>query len=194
MTVRVDPEQNETRALFSFVDLDGRRVLEIGCGDGRLTCQCADRAARVTAIEPAHRLVGPGGSVVDIHPVPGTATVEVYRSGEVVFADSASASDGEGEVQADAALAQVVARGLFAAERRAEFDFRVYASSPRELRDFLAEADAHSSPSDGEMRDAYQTDLYERVERITAAERTETEVAYHERVQITRLTPIGPEY
>ncbi len=256
MTVRVDPEQNETRALFSFVDLDGRRVLEIGCGDGRLTWQCADRAAHVTAIEPfapavararenlprrlasrvtlcpiafdefyaataplgfdvaifswslccmepddkvpaleqAHRLVGPGGSVVDIHPVPGTATVEVYRSGEVVFADSASASDGEGEVQADAALAQVVARGLFAAERRAEFDFRVYASSPRELRDFLAEADAHSSPSDGEMRDAYQTDLYERVERITAAERTETEVAYHERVQITRLTPIGPEY
>jgi hypothetical protein len=96
-------------------------------------------------------------------------------------------------VQADAALAQVVARGLFAAERRAEFDFSVYASSPRELRDFLAEADAHSSPSDGEMRDAYKADLYERIERITAAEGTETEVAYHERVQITRLTPIGRE-
>jgi cyclopropane fatty-acyl-phospholipid synthase-like methyltransferase len=52
MTVRVDPEQNETRALFSFVDLDGRRVLEIGCGDGRLTWRYADDAARVIAIDP----------------------------------------------------------------------------------------------------------------------------------------------
>jgi hypothetical protein len=82
---------------------------------------------------------------------------------------------------------------LFAAERRAEFDFRVYASSSRELRDFLSEADAHVSPADGERSDAYKTDLYERVQRIAAAERTETEVAYHERAQITRLTPIGPE-
>jgi len=37
MTIRVDPEQNETCALFNFVDLDGRRVLEIGSGNGRLT-------------------------------------------------------------------------------------------------------------------------------------------------------------
>jgi catechol 2,3-dioxygenase-like lactoylglutathione lyase family enzyme len=36
MTVRADPEQNETRALLGFVDLEGRRVLEIGSGDGRL--------------------------------------------------------------------------------------------------------------------------------------------------------------
>jgi tRNA G46 methylase TrmB len=40
------------RALFSFVDLDGRHVVEIGCGDGRLTWHYADRAAQVTAIEP----------------------------------------------------------------------------------------------------------------------------------------------
>jgi SAM-dependent methyltransferase len=52
MTVRIHPEQYETRALFSFVDRDGRRVLEIGCGDGRLTWRYADRAAHVTAIEP----------------------------------------------------------------------------------------------------------------------------------------------
>ena len=254
MKVKIDPEQNETRALFSFVDLDGRRVLEIGCGDGRLTWRYADRAGHVNAIEPfapalararenlpqwlasrvalcpiafdefaaanasstfdvaifswslccmepddmvpaleeAHRLVGPSGTVIDIHPIPGTATVEVYRGGDVIFAEPASASDDEGELQADAALAQVLARGLFAAERRAGFDFRVHASSARALRDFLAEADAHTSPADGEGSDAYKTDLYERVQRITAAERTETEVAYHERAQIIRLTAIGP--
>jgi 2-polyprenyl-3-methyl-5-hydroxy-6-metoxy-1,4-benzoquinol methylase len=52
MTVRIDPEGNETDALFDLVELEGREVLEIGCGDGRLTWRYADRAAHVTAIEP----------------------------------------------------------------------------------------------------------------------------------------------
>ena len=52
MTVTVDPENNETRALFAVADLDGRRVLEIGCGTGRLTRRYAGRAAHVTAVDP----------------------------------------------------------------------------------------------------------------------------------------------
>jgi cyclopropane fatty-acyl-phospholipid synthase-like methyltransferase len=52
MTVRIDPEGNETDALFDLVEVEGREVLEIGCGDGRLTWRYADRAAHVTAIEP----------------------------------------------------------------------------------------------------------------------------------------------
>ena len=52
MTIRVDPENGEPRALFNLVDLSSRRVLEIGCGDGRLTWRYADRAAHVTAIDP----------------------------------------------------------------------------------------------------------------------------------------------
>jgi 2-polyprenyl-3-methyl-5-hydroxy-6-metoxy-1,4-benzoquinol methylase len=52
MTVRIDPEGNETDALFDLVEVEGREVLEIGCGDGRLTWRYADRVAHVTAIEP----------------------------------------------------------------------------------------------------------------------------------------------
>lgn len=52
MTIRVDPERNEITALFELADLDGKSVLEIGCGDGRLTWRYADRTALVTAIEP----------------------------------------------------------------------------------------------------------------------------------------------
>lgn len=52
MTIRTDPEGNETAALFDLIDLDGTDVLEIGCGDGRLTWRYAERAAHVTAIEP----------------------------------------------------------------------------------------------------------------------------------------------
>ena len=52
MTVRIDPEGTETEALFALVDLDEAEVLEIGCGDGRLTWRYADRTAHVTAIDP----------------------------------------------------------------------------------------------------------------------------------------------
>lgn len=52
MAVTQDPENNETRILFDLVDFGGRRVLEIGCGDGRLTRRFADRTAHVTAIDP----------------------------------------------------------------------------------------------------------------------------------------------
>ena len=52
MTIKVDSENNEPRALFDLADFNGRRVLEIGCGDGRLTWRYANKAAHVTAIDP----------------------------------------------------------------------------------------------------------------------------------------------
>jgi 2-polyprenyl-3-methyl-5-hydroxy-6-metoxy-1,4-benzoquinol methylase len=51
MTVREDPENNEINALRSMVDFTGANVLEIGCGDGRLTWRYAEQAKRVTAID-----------------------------------------------------------------------------------------------------------------------------------------------
>jgi len=35
-----------------FIELDGKTLLEIGCGDGRLTAQLAGKAAAITAIDP----------------------------------------------------------------------------------------------------------------------------------------------
>jgi len=37
MAWRIDPEGVETRALARLAPVDGLRVLELGCGDGRLT-------------------------------------------------------------------------------------------------------------------------------------------------------------
>lgn len=47
-----DPEQTETAYLHQFANLAGQRVLEIGCGNGRLTWRYAGLANRVTAIDP----------------------------------------------------------------------------------------------------------------------------------------------
>ena len=57
MTIRSDPENNEIRALFDLVDFSGGSVLEIGCGDGRLTRRYAEAAAYVTGIDPFEQAI-----------------------------------------------------------------------------------------------------------------------------------------
>jgi ubiquinone/menaquinone biosynthesis C-methylase UbiE len=51
--MQLDPEGFETAALAGIAsDLQGRRVLEVGCGAGRLTRRYAARAGEVLAIDP----------------------------------------------------------------------------------------------------------------------------------------------
>jgi tRNA G46 methylase TrmB len=53
MSTFIDPEENESRALFDLpIAWTDASVLEIGSGDGRLTWRYANKAARVIAIEP----------------------------------------------------------------------------------------------------------------------------------------------
>ena len=48
----LDSEGVETRAIHDLIDFAGKDVLEIGCGDGRLTWRFADLAASVLAFDP----------------------------------------------------------------------------------------------------------------------------------------------
>lgn len=57
MAIIKDPENNETSSLHALVDFSDRSVLEIGCGDGRLTWRYADQAKQVTAIDPDEQAV-----------------------------------------------------------------------------------------------------------------------------------------
>ena len=52
MTFRKDAEQNEIRALRKLVDFSDQRVLEVGCGEGRLTWEYARPAKQVVGIDP----------------------------------------------------------------------------------------------------------------------------------------------
>jgi ubiquinone/menaquinone biosynthesis C-methylase UbiE len=47
-----DPQGAEGRALAALGEFDGKRVLEIGCGDGRLTWLYAEQAAEVLGVDP----------------------------------------------------------------------------------------------------------------------------------------------
>ena len=52
MAVRIDPDEVETRVIHGLIDFSGKGVLEIGCGDGRMTWRFAHEAASVMAIDP----------------------------------------------------------------------------------------------------------------------------------------------
>ena len=51
--MRRDPEGNELSHLLRFGQLGGKRVLDIGCGDGLLTSRFAPQAAAVVAVDPS---------------------------------------------------------------------------------------------------------------------------------------------
>jgi ubiquinone/menaquinone biosynthesis C-methylase UbiE len=53
MDIRIDPEEYEKHALLTLIgSLPTERVLEIGCGNGRLTWRYAQTVGRITAIDP----------------------------------------------------------------------------------------------------------------------------------------------
>jgi len=51
MTLQQDPERNETKYLHKFADFAGKRVLEIGCGEGRLTWQYAKETRSTIGVD-----------------------------------------------------------------------------------------------------------------------------------------------
>ena len=52
MTLQRDPERNEAKYLHRFVDFTGARLLEIGCGEGRMTWQYAKATQTTVGIDP----------------------------------------------------------------------------------------------------------------------------------------------
>jgi ubiquinone/menaquinone biosynthesis C-methylase UbiE len=52
MTLQKDPERNESRYVHRFAEFRNRRVLEIGCGEGRLTWQYARATRQTIGIDP----------------------------------------------------------------------------------------------------------------------------------------------
>ncbi len=57
MAVTIDPEGRELEALAEVVDFEGLRVLDVGCGDGRLVWRVARTAEFVLGIDVDDELI-----------------------------------------------------------------------------------------------------------------------------------------
>ena len=51
MTLISDPERNERKYLHRYADFTNKRVLEIGCGEGRLTWQYASASSLTVGLD-----------------------------------------------------------------------------------------------------------------------------------------------
>ena len=51
MTLQKDPERNESKYLHDFVDFTNKRVLEVGCGEGRMTWQYAKKTHTTIGVD-----------------------------------------------------------------------------------------------------------------------------------------------
>lgn len=54
MSLQTDADGNERRFLHQYVDVADKRVLEIGCGEGRLTWKYAKRTGSTIATDLDH--------------------------------------------------------------------------------------------------------------------------------------------
>ncbi|MBF6590123.1 MAG: class I SAM-dependent methyltransferase [Ktedonobacterales bacterium] len=52
MPVLLDPEQAETRAIHDLIDFADKDIVDVGCGDGRMTWRFAARARSVLGLDP----------------------------------------------------------------------------------------------------------------------------------------------
>lgn len=52
MSLQKDPEGSEKKYLHQFADFKNKRVLEIGCGEGRLTWKYASASSLTVGFDP----------------------------------------------------------------------------------------------------------------------------------------------
>ena len=149
-----------------------------------------DQEGMVHALEEIHRLLKPGGVLIDIHPIPEGYTIKALERGRILFAKRKRETCSESVLCAEEALAESVERNLFAVDRRAEFDFLTYAPSVRELRAYWDELNAYEDDAKDEATEARVEKLYSQVEQIMQKTGAGAEVAIHERARIARLRPV----
>ena len=141
----------------------------------------------VHALEEIHRLLQPGGYLIDIHPARVVTQIEVRRGGVVTFCEPVSGETFEDIGWAEDALAQVTRDGLFTVEQADEFDWRIYASSVAELCDYIVQVSTYSEGTPFEVAALQEPGMAARVQGALQAAGVGAEVVCFIRICITRL-------
>ncbi|MBK6711143.1 MAG: hypothetical protein WBO48_01400 [Candidatus Promineifilaceae bacterium] len=133
----------------------------------------------VHALEQIHFLLKGNGRLIDIHPPPEPPPIFVRLGADRHPVGWVREADDYCEyAQADDALDEVVARGLYRWEQRGRFAFVTYADSIADLQTHLAET----------WNDAIIEDrVIQRTEELMASIEPDKEVILHEVIQIARL-------
>ena len=145
----------------------------------------------VHALEEIHRILRPDGTLIDIHPFAEPPLVKVVQNNRIMFEEPKREGDHEGIQSADRAVAEVLGRKLFVAERNRDFDFFSYASSVPELRDFWDSYNAFNESAKEIAILEYEDEVFARAEEVRMGSGEDAEAVIHEKVGITRLPRVG---
>ena len=144
----------------------------------------------VHALEEIRRLLRPDGVLVNILPVPEGYFIEVHHDGRILFAERKRETLSEDVLRAEAAVKQVLDRGVFVIDQEDEFGFRTYGSSVSEVLAYWEEQGAYEERPKAEDVLAREEHLYAQVEEIMNGLGEGAEVVFRERVRIARLRPV----
>lgn len=142
----------------------------------------------VHALEEIHRLLQPTGTLIEIHPaVEPPPFVEVRSGGTVSLSEKDPAFDyADDSVHAEAAVATVAERGMFAADEPRPFELRTHAASVAEMKGYWSVYGAYDPEEREESLVRRKDEMYER-----AAEAMErfpgSEIVFVEPAMMTRL-------
>ena len=133
----------------------------------------------VHALEILHRLIAPGGLLIDIHPTSEPPPILVRTGEGEFFAGWLQETDNFIEYrQAGQAIQQAVEQNWFALDEAGEFDFSIHADGLNELTAYLA----------GEWKDAVITpNVSAAIESLYREHPGKKEIIITERIHIARF-------
>jgi hypothetical protein len=142
----------------------------------------------VHALEEIHRLLQPGGTLIDIHPVQD-AWVEVRLDGNVLFTESDPGYDPDDDIgSTEGALRSVLDHTLFVLDGTRTFELLCHAPSVPELRDYFAVIGGYDKGADDSNVIRLRDQLYRRAQGTLSQAGKDAEVVYRERARMSRLS------
>ncbi len=144
----------------------------------------------VHALQEIHRMLKPGGALIEIHPLPERPHLEAYSESQAIFSEPLQVSYLEGIHHAERALAQVVESGLFVAVKHTVIDFRHLAASTGELYDHWDSIEPYSDTPKEPAVAASEKIAFSRLESFLQTMGGWPEVAVRERARLSRYDPL----
>lgn len=146
----------------------------------------------VHALEEIHRLLKPGGELIDIHPMSEPSSIEIRQNGRIDRVGDLEVRQWQIDFQqADDALAKIVQRCLFAIEQKGEFDTLTYYDSAVEMGTAFKES-IHKYARDTRSADEavlHAEALAARAEQLMRSATIGAKLLLRERNHISRLRP-----
>jgi hypothetical protein len=143
----------------------------------------------VHALEEIHRLLKSDGILIDIHPEPEGPIYKVFQGERILFSERKRETCSEDVLQAENALEISIQNNLYSVDQQGEFDFLIYASSVKELREYWEEMNEYEEESKDEETLAWEEEFFTRMENVIQTAGRNAEAATYERVLITKLHP-----